>query len=135
MNHVLDACAMIAFLRGESGADVVSEILRDPTSRCFAHAVNLCEVYYDFLRASNTKTARSAIKDLFAIGVLARRDMNTPFWMGVGTLKGTIRRISLADCFAIQLSRGILMDKLSQAIITSLILYSHNASAACGFIR
>ena len=48
MIYILDACAMIAFLRGEAGAEVVAEILRDPGDQCFAHAINLCEVYYDF---------------------------------------------------------------------------------------
>jgi uncharacterized protein with PIN domain len=40
MNRILDACAMIAFLRDEPGAEVVEAILTHPTDRCFAHAVN-----------------------------------------------------------------------------------------------
>ena len=53
MNRVLDACAMIAFLRGEPGADVVRAILHNPSDACYAHAINLCEVYYDFVRAAD----------------------------------------------------------------------------------
>jgi hypothetical protein len=30
MNRVLDACAMIAFLRGEPGAEFVEAVLTDP---------------------------------------------------------------------------------------------------------
>jgi PIN domain nuclease of toxin-antitoxin system len=105
MNFVLDACAMIAFLRGESGADVVRDLLSDSSNNCFAHAVNLCEVYYDFVRAADAHTARAAMRDLSAVGIHTRRDMRMRFWIGVGTLKGTIRRVSLADCFAVQLSR------------------------------
>ena len=52
MTYILDACAMIAYLRGEAGADVVSAILIDSTHEPLAHALNLCEVYYDFYRAS-----------------------------------------------------------------------------------
>ena len=107
MNYVFDACAMIAYLRGEDGADVVRQILRDPANRCVAHAVNLCEVYYDFVRVSDVKTARAAIRDLAAVGIRARRDISRSFWMAVGDLKGTIRKVSLADCFAIALSRGL----------------------------
>jgi predicted nucleic acid-binding protein len=107
MNYVFDACAMIAFLRGEPGADVVQEILLDPTSHCVAHAINLCEVYYDFVRAADEKTARAAVRDLTKIGIRERRDMSTAFWMGVGQLKGTIRKVSLADCFAIEMARRI----------------------------
>jgi PIN domain nuclease of toxin-antitoxin system len=107
MNFVLDACAMIAYLRGEPGADVVRSILHDPTNTCYAHAVNLCEVYYDFLRAADAKTAKAALRDLNGVGIHTRRDMSSRFWTAVGDLKGTIRRISLADCFAVQLSRTL----------------------------
>ena len=79
MNCVLDACAMIAFLRAEPGADVVSDLLADPANRCYAHAVNLCEVYYDFIRAADSRTARSAVRDLASIGVITRRDMSQRF--------------------------------------------------------
>lgn len=74
MNRVLDACAMIAFLRDEPGADFVESILTDPADRCFAHAVNLCEVYYDFLRSSDIRTARAAVEDLERIGIRGRGD-------------------------------------------------------------
>jgi len=110
MNRVIDACAMIAFLRDEPGAEFVETILTHPTDRCFAHAVNLCEVYYDFLRSSNVRTARTAIEDLGRTGIRTRRDMSKSFWQRVGGLKGTIRKISLADCFALALSEKLLGD-------------------------
>ena len=119
MNWVLDACAMIAFLRGESGAEVVRDILRNPADVCSAHAINLCEVYYDFIRFANERTARSAINDLRAVGIRTRRDMGVAFWTGVGSLKGEIRRVSLADCFAIE-CRGDWARPSRQATITSL---------------
>lgn len=45
MIFVLDASAMIAYLRDEPGAAAVAEALIDPTSKCHAHALNLCEVF------------------------------------------------------------------------------------------
>ncbi len=42
MNYVLDASAMIAYLRAETGADIVDAIICDPRHVCFAHAMNLC---------------------------------------------------------------------------------------------
>ena len=42
MTCVLDACAMIAFLRDEEGADAVASLILD--GDYMAHAVNLCEV-------------------------------------------------------------------------------------------
>lgn len=50
MIYVLDACAMIAWLRGEPGAAVVDLAIRDVNSQCLAHALNLCEVFYDAFR-------------------------------------------------------------------------------------
>jgi PIN domain nuclease of toxin-antitoxin system len=107
MNFVLDACAMIAFLRREDGADTVLSILRDSANTCVAHAVNVCEVYYDFVRAADIQTADAALHDIRAAGVRIRSDMNTAFWTGVARLKGTIRKVSLADCFAIELWRTV----------------------------
>jgi PIN domain nuclease of toxin-antitoxin system len=106
MNRVLDACAMIAFLRGEPGAEVVRGILLDPTARCYAHSINLCEVYYDFARSAGRKTARAALRDLKAAGIRMRRDIGQDFWMRIGDLKAT-QKVSLADCFAIQLSKRL----------------------------
>jgi PIN domain nuclease of toxin-antitoxin system len=66
VTSVFDACAMIAYLRGEPGTDVVREILHDPANHCFAHAINLCEVYYDFVRTADIKTARAAISAIYS---------------------------------------------------------------------
>jgi PIN domain nuclease of toxin-antitoxin system len=62
MTYVLDACAIIAMLRNEAGAEITEQLLLEQT--CIAHAVNLCEVYYDFLKAENESIAREAISDL-----------------------------------------------------------------------
>jgi len=60
VSTVIDASALIAFLRDEPGADVVENVLSAP-EKCYAHALNLCEVYYDFFRASNQDAAEAAI--------------------------------------------------------------------------
>ena len=107
MTIVLDACAMIAFLRDEPGAEFVERYLLDDASECFAHVINLCELYYDFLKASNPETAQAALQDLNAIGVITREDIEQEFWQQVGKYKATIRRVSLADCFAIALTNRV----------------------------
>ena len=80
MIYVLDGNAMIAFLRGEPGADVVRLLLRDGANTCFAHAINLCEVYYDFHRAAGGQAATAAIQDLINAGFIAREDLDSAFW-------------------------------------------------------
>jgi predicted nucleic acid-binding protein len=96
---------MIAYLRGEVGADAVRAILLDPTHQSLAHALNLCEVYYEFHRASGAKVAGEAVEDLMAVGVQLRDDISPEFWQTAGALKAT-RRVSLADCFAITLAQA-----------------------------
>ena len=75
MSTVIDASALIAFLRDEPGADVVENIVA-ARENCYAHALNLCEVYYDFFRASNQDVAEAAISDLLDLGIEDRTDMD-----------------------------------------------------------
>ena len=79
MIYILDACAMIAFLRKELGSDVVEAILLDKNNECFAHAINLCEVFYDFHRLSGEQAAEKAIGDLKAAGIIERRRFRPKF--------------------------------------------------------
>ena len=109
MNHVLDASAMLAYLRGENGASTMDALLRSSTEICYAHAINLCEVYYDFLRVSNPHIARQAIHDLLADGVIERKDLSRSFWQRVGQHKSR-GRISLADCFCLSLAQELNAD-------------------------
>ena len=102
--EVLDASALVAYIKKEDGAIVVESLLDDPGSTCFAHSVNLCEVYYEVIRElSGEPTASQTIADLFAAGVIEADDMDRSFWQSVGQLKAG-GRISLADCFCIALA-------------------------------
>ena len=114
MIFVLDASAMIAYLRDEPGAGVVAEALLDPESQCYAHALNLCEVFYDFHRAFGKQEALQAISDLARLGVIEDANLATAVWQAAGTLKANLRRVSLADCFAIELA-----ERLKATILTA----------------
>lgn len=103
---VLDASAMIAFLRDERGGSVVETFLTDGMDTCVAHAINLCEVYYDFFRSADEATAKAAIADLEDLGVIVREDMDREFWQEVGRYKAT-NKASLADCTAIALANRV----------------------------
>jgi PIN domain nuclease of toxin-antitoxin system len=107
MNVVLDASAMIDFLPDEAGAESVTNYLRASENHVFAHALNLCEVYYDFSRASGEKTACDATNDLLALGITERNDMQTDFWRAMGRLKAIHKRVSLADCAALALANDL----------------------------
>jgi predicted nucleic acid-binding protein len=104
--HVFDACAMIAYLNGEPGAAAVDALLRDSRTTCFAHAVNLCEVYYDAVRRADVPTAEAAMHDLFDAGVIERDDLDAEFWRAAAQLK-VLGRASLADCLCAALARRV----------------------------
>ena len=103
--YIIDACAIIAFLRGEAGSAIVARLLADPASLCLIHAVNLCEVYYDAVRRTDVATARQDIEALLAGGLVLRTDLDTAFWQSVGEFKVNPGKLSLADCFALALAQ------------------------------
>ncbi|HET7234101.1 MAG TPA: PIN domain-containing protein [Longimicrobium sp.] len=106
MIYVLDACAMLAYLRGEEGGSVVDQLLSQPGASCVAHSVNLCEVYYDFIRQAGTPVAEEAIYDLHAAGVAEYNNLDASFWRSVGRIKST-GRISIADSFCLALAQRV----------------------------
>jgi PIN domain nuclease of toxin-antitoxin system len=103
--YILDACAIIAFLRREAGSIIVAQLLSDPNNLCLIHAVNLCEVYYDAVRRTDSATARQDMAALLTGGLVLRTDLDTVFWQSVGDLKINPGKLSLADCFALALAQ------------------------------
>ncbi|MBF0376796.1 MAG: PIN domain-containing protein [Desulfamplus sp.] len=103
MPVILDACAIIAYLRDEDGGDIVESALI--SEECFIHAINICEVYKDCLsRGENKHEADQIIEDLYSIGLVVCEDMDTALWKEAASLKATIRRISYADCLALSMT-------------------------------
>jgi hypothetical protein len=72
---------MIAYLRNEPGAGKVATALADPENECVAHAVNLCEVFYDFHGAEGPSIAAEAVSDLAKAGIAAT---DFPRWKHAG---------------------------------------------------
>lgn len=104
MIYVMDSTAMIALLRGEHGHKIVRQILENTNNICYAHALNLCEVFYDFARTDGIPHAEQEITDLFRINIHERNDLDGSFWREIGKLKAVHRKVSLADCCAIALT-------------------------------
>lgn len=110
--YVLDACAIVAFLEDEPGAGIVEGLLTDPDSRCRIHAINACEVYYDFYRRAGEERAEKLEGVLARHGVVLENGWSSALWRTAGQLKAEWRRVSLADCFALALAirgRGTLV--------------------------
>ncbi len=106
MIHILDAGVMIAYLDGEPGGSVTAQLLIDHPAQCYAHVMNLTEIYYIYFRRGGTVQAENALQTLFNAGVIASADMDTAFWKEVGTIKGS-HALSLPDAFCIALARRL----------------------------
>ena len=58
--YIMDACALIAFLRDEAGADIATTILKDAgngNAEVLMNSLNLLEVYYDIYRGIGKEKA------------------------------------------------------------------------------
>jgi len=98
LNIILDACAVIAFVRNETGADLVRETITNQNNNKMIHVVNLCEVYYNFYRDIGESETEKLIQELSDINIKTRFDLSSKFWRQVSQYKALIKRISLADC-------------------------------------
>lgn len=112
MNYVLDSSAIIAYLWAEPGGKIVLNLLKSGGD-CFAHVLNLCEVYYHLRRLTSRVDSDTTIENLIQDGLRVRSDIDDAFWRQVGEHK--IRgRISIADCFCIALAQ-----RLGATVVTS----------------
>lgn len=107
MNLVIDASALIAYLEDEPGAEMVDTMLGGSSDVCFAHSINLCEVYYGARREHGEQIAQEAIAMLRKTGLSIREEMDEDFWQAAGRIKADYRRVSLADCMCTALANRI----------------------------
>jgi PIN domain nuclease of toxin-antitoxin system len=119
MSLVFDSSAMFAFLFDETGADAVEELLDDADVPKYAHAVNLCEVFYRVtLKQNSTTAAQEAMTTLREAGIVERNDMDAALWQDVAKLvaaqRGSGHGLALGDAFCVALAR-----RLSADVVTS----------------
>ena len=101
--YVLDACAMIAFLQDEPGADIVAAVLtnaKDGKCKVYMNAINLLEVYYDIYRAISKEKADDEIAIIRKLPIEINSQITDEFFTEAGRIKASYR-ISLADSFAL----------------------------------
>jgi len=106
MNLALDSSALIAFLKDEPGAEVVERLLLDSANTCYVHAINLCEVFYDFLRRGGEQTAQAVLSDLAASRIVVSEEMDSELWQEAGRNKAHMR-LPLGDCFLLAMTSRI----------------------------
>ena len=101
--YVVDACSLIAYLRGEKGSDKFCSLLKNTNNKFLMHSVNLGEVYYILLRISGIEKSKEFFEDVTKLPIDIIWTLNIPFIELVGKYK-TSYRISYADAFALALA-------------------------------
>ena len=101
--YVLDACALIALLAHESGADKVASVYKEANTgnaKIIMNTVNLLEVYYDFYRTYDKKTADDMLINVETSAVDIITEIDKAILTEAGRLKASYK-ISLADSFVL----------------------------------
>lgn len=110
---VLDACALIAFLNDEPGAEIVTAVLEDAASVEMS-VINLLEIAYDSIRRSGEpQAAQELLNVVYQLPIKIHSRIDNEVFQHAARFKASFR-ISLADAFALALA-----ETLGAAIATS----------------
>lgn len=100
---LLDACAVIAYLNDEEGADKIEGLLWESAHRSkilFLHEVNLLEVYYGVYRDESEQLAEETYEKVLNLPIKIVAGLKKSVFKEAGRLKA-IYKISLADSIAL----------------------------------
>jgi predicted nucleic acid-binding protein len=104
MTYVLDACALIAWLKNEPGADIVDGLLdraEEDEIYLLINIVNLVEVYYGFMKDLGTDRAREIMQTVRETAVKVIDTTDGAIFEEVARLKSTLKGFSIADAFGL----------------------------------
>jgi len=100
---VFDACALIALLADEEGADKVEYILRKAeTDDCliYMNKINILEIYYWVYREESKEKAEKVLEKILSLPIIVIETFEDNVFKEAGRLKATYR-MSLADSIAL----------------------------------
>jgi predicted nucleic acid-binding protein len=105
MTHfVLDACALVAVLKGENGAEAVDNFFmqtaRGDAMLCMS-IVNLLEVYYGFIGDIGLLETRDMMNIVHSTPLAIIDTISPRVYHEAARLKGTYHRLSLADAIGV----------------------------------
>ena len=109
MDFVLDACALIAVLNDESGADTVSDLLKkaeNGTDRLFMSSIQVLEVYYDRIYIKDRRYADNFLEKIYSSPVIILFEIPSDIIREAGRFK-TSYSISLADSIAAATTKNL----------------------------
>ena len=99
----MDACAMIAILANEPGADIVDAVYDKAATgeaELSMNIVNLFEVYYDLVRSYGVERANEIYNEITSLPISIINEISNAVFKEAGRLKTTYK-ISLADSIAL----------------------------------
>lgn len=91
--YVYDACAIVAYLRNEAGADAVEALLSDPGNTAYIHNGNLIEVLCRLFKDDAQFPSDTLLQDLNTLGIQQVDDMSDAFWISVARLRTQARLV------------------------------------------
>ena len=106
--YVFDACALIAYLNDEVGAEVVEGLLtstREQGTQLYVAAVNVYEFFYDCLKR-DAATAQQLVDDIYDLPLTVVEVLDRLLMEHVGGFKAAYH-ISLADSVALGLAQQL----------------------------
>ena len=101
--YVLDACALIAFVKDEIGADVVESVLSDVEvgkAQLYMNKLNLFEVYYGIRRTEGYELAERFYSTVLRLPIIIIDGISDAVFREAGRIKSSYR-MSLADSIAL----------------------------------
>ncbi|MCL2721139.1 MAG: PIN domain-containing protein [Treponema sp.] len=102
MHYILDACALLAFLNDEEGADTIEEIIKQSSNNVSISMsiINLLEVYYGELRDRNSDIAQIVLDMVQHYSIKIVSTISDQVFLEAARLKSEYK-VSLADCIGI----------------------------------
>lgn len=97
-SYCLDACALIAFLCDEHGAEIVEELLIEAERKNISlimHKINLLEVYYGIEKSEGKSRANEILKSIYDLPITFIDKINDRIFFTASYFKSNYR-LSLA---------------------------------------
>ncbi|MCP4133408.1 MAG: type II toxin-antitoxin system VapC family toxin [bacterium] len=101
--YVFDACSLVAYFNGETGADKVKDILeKAEKGDCitYMNKLNVYEIYYGFLRDDGSDIAESTLATILAFPINIIDKLDDSVFKEAARLK-TKYKMSVADSIAL----------------------------------
>lgn len=101
--YVLDACALLALLRNEPGADKVAAVINAANggeAEVVINKLNLLEVFYDLYRSHGRDKADLIVSEIKKRPIAINAEISDHIFAEAGRLKASYK-ISLADSIAL----------------------------------